>query len=348
MGCAVKRRRWNRALVTGLLAVTAAGCVDTFLGPAPEADHAVMAFDALWTEFDRHYAFFGHKGMDWDAMRAEYRPRIEDGATDGELFDVVADMLDELEDGHVNFFTPYASYSYEGWREPYPESFNLPMMTARLYNPRATSDHQLVWGARHEFGYIWVGDFTSDRSSQLERAVRELRNKSGLIIDVRNNGGGSGETVRDFAGLFADRRVHYMDIRYRNGPEHDDFSAPAARYVEPRSARFDGPVAILTNRRAFSAAEGLVLAARQMPDATVIGDTTGGGAGSTIVRELPNGWLVRLSHSIGTDPVGRTWEGVGLAPDRWVVQTEGDVAAGRAPVLDAAVEVLRAQVDGGG
>lgn len=339
-------------LVTGLvapalLALATAGCVDLVLGPAPDAEDPVAAFDALWTEFDRHYSFFEVKDVDWDALRAQYSLRVTPDLTDRELLGVMGEMLDHLEDGHVNIYTPMGPYSYDGWFEPYPVSFRWAMVEARVNNIRYSADQQVAWASLLELGYIHVGDFVgAGRVSDLDEAVSELLDKPGLIIDVRNNGGGSARAARLFAGLLADERFHHLDIRYRNGPEHDDFTEPEKRYIEPRSPRYTGPVVVLTNRRVFSAAEDLVLAVKRIPTVTVIGDTTGGGAGNPIFRELPNGWTFRLSRWLATDPSGWTWEGVGIAPDIRVVQTDADVDSGREPVLDTAVAVLRARIGG--
>jgi len=63
---------------------------------------AVSNFDALWTALDQHYCFFEQKGIDWDEVYSRYRPQVTDGMSSRELFDVCAEMLDELQDGHVN------------------------------------------------------------------------------------------------------------------------------------------------------------------------------------------------------------------------------------------------------
>lgn len=330
-----------------LVAVMLAGCVDPFLGPAPDTDSPVDSFDALWTEFDRHYSFFELKDIDWDALREEYRPRVTPETGDQALLRIMGEMLDHLEDGHVNLYSPAGQYAYIDWFDPYPESFWWPLIEDRVASVQYSPDGKITWGRYRTVGYIHLGDFVGDeRVGQVEDAVRDLQEYDALILDVRSNGGGSARSARLVAGLFADTRFHHLDIRYRNGPGHDDFTEPDAKYVVPREPHFNGPVVVLTNRRTFSAAEDLVLAMKRIPGVTVIGDTTGGGAGSPITRELPNGWTFRLSRWIATDPSGWTWEGVGIAPDLHVVQTADDLLSGREPVLDSALAVLEAALGG--
>lgn len=335
-------RRVGAALAFGL-ALT--GCLD-LLGPAPDPDDPVANFDALWTEFDRHYAFFELKEVDWNGLYDLYRPRAAAAQTSAELLAVFGEMLDHLKDGHVNVYTPTADYAYAGWYAPYPESFDWPTIQTRLSGIRHSPDERVVWGdLSAAIGYVHVGDFGAIRDQDLDTVVEDFQAKDAVIVDVRSNGGGSDRASRRTAGLFTATRFHYRTIRYRNGPRHTDFSDPIHNYIEPRATpRFNGPVAVLTNRRTFSAAEDFVLAMRQLPQVSVVGDTTGGGAGNPMFRELPNGWTFRLSRWLATDPDGFNWEGAGIPPDIWTVQTEADVVAGRDPVLDAAVQELAGQI----
>jgi hypothetical protein len=337
----------NRALPILACVLALTGCLD-LLGPTPDPDDPAVNFDALWTEFDRHYSFFELKSVDWDSLYAEYGPRAAAAQGQIELIEAFGGLLDHLEDGHVNIYTPTVGYAYTGWYEPYPVSFHWPTVQARLSGIRRSPDQRVVWGdLGGGIGYVHVGDFGTTRDRDLASVVRDFEDKAAMIVDVRSNGGGSDRASRGTVGHFTAARFHYRTIRYRDGPRHTDFSDPIDDYVEPTmDLRFDGPVVVLTNRRTFSAAEDFVLAMRQLPQVTVVGDTTGGGSGNPIFRELPNGWTFRLSRWLATDPGGFNWEGVGIPPDTWVVQTDADAQAGEDPVLDEAVAVLETALAG--
>ncbi len=103
-----------------------------------------------------------------------------------------------------------------------------------------------------------------------------------------------------------------------------------------------GPVGILTNRRTASAAEELVLALKARGRATTIGDTTTGATASVLVRELPNGWTYDVPEWIEYTLEGRTFEGVGLAPDIVVIATRTDVQRRADLVLERATTVCSA------
>jgi hypothetical protein len=139
-------------------------------------------------------------------------------------------------------------------------------------------------------------------------------------------------------------RVLYRRIQCRDGPQHDDFSPPEDDHLEPSGrARFLGPVALLTNRRTFSAAESFVLAMRATPNVTVIGDITGGGSGNPIQREMPNGWTFTISRWIERAPDGTTHEGVGLEPDLPALIPEGQLGTAD-HILQAAIQHLRGEI----
>ena len=82
---------------------------------------------------------------------------------------------------------------------------------------------------------------------------------------------------------------------------------------------------------------------RVFPYVTVIGDTTGGGSGSPIGRELPNGWTYRISRSMAMTPEKCTYEGVGLVPDITIQNTEADSTAGIDTILESAIKFLNSE-----
>jgi C-terminal processing protease CtpA/Prc len=123
----------------------------------------------------------------------------------------------------------------------------------------------------------------------------------------------------------------------RNGPGHDDVTAPATQYVQPRGSRsFRGPVMLLTNKRVYSAAEDFALAMRQLPNVTIMGDTTAGSSGRPVTRELPNGWTYTISTWIEYDLDHRPIEGAGIAPATVVRPTRAELSAGNDVVFTTA------------
>src|SRR5262249_51847823 len=154
-----------------------------------------------------------------------------------------------------------------------------------------------------------------DWAGEMDDALAKLGAVNAVIIDVRDNSGGSKTVATNIAGRFADRDRTYGYVRLRNGPRHDQFSDDITETVKPQGSRHhDGPVFVLSNRGCMSAAEDFILVMRVLPTTTVVGDTTVGASGGPLVRELANGWTYQMSQWIAYTPDHKTFEGVGLPP----------------------------------
>ena len=104
-------------------------------------------------------------------------------------------------------------------------------------------------------------------------------------------------------------------ISHKTGSGHNDFSKPTPLYVTPNEkVNWSKPVIVLTNRMSYSATNDFVNKMRYAPQATIIGDQTGGGGGMPLSSELPNGWMIRFSSSpmYDADMQNIEW---GIAPD---------------------------------
>jgi len=335
----------KRLLVPAVSCLALTGCADILLDPDPPMD-PVVVFDELWEEFDRYYSHFEIKAVDWGALREVYRPRVTPATTDGQLFAVFSDLLDELRDGHVNLWTPFALYAWTAWADAYPESFAWPRIAIGYLRDERTAAGGVRWGrVAPGVGYVLIPTF-ADRAvvDGVDAALAALSGEPQLVLDVRHNGGGSDNHAVAIAGRFADAAYHYRTVQYRNGPAHDDYAVPRLDSVRPAGPiAYRGTIALLTNRRVFSAAEAFVLAMRVLPSVTVVGDTTGGGAGNPITRELSNGWVYRIPRWVVWLPEGGTYEGVGLAPDVFVQFDPAESAGNGDPILDSALARLAPQ-----
>ena len=87
-------------------------------------DDAVGNFDALWSIVDEHYCFFGYKEVDWDSVRTVFRPKVRNNMGSYAFFDLCGDMLDELQDGHVNLSSSFATSYYWAWFQDYPVNYD--------------------------------------------------------------------------------------------------------------------------------------------------------------------------------------------------------------------------------
>lgn len=329
----------RRLALALLLPAAACGMV---LGPEPST-RPLDLYESFWQEFDRHYAFFELKGVDWRAAGDAHRP--PENATDAQLFIALADLVDELNDPHVVVRTPHTRYQSGFGLASRETRFNEELVNRALrFEWKSTPDNRIKYGKlTADIGYLRIPGFGGGGwGPDVEIPLRELSITS-LVIDIRDNGGGDNAIALEVAGRFADARRLAAWFRYRNGPRHSDFTDYIPHHVEPRGdVRFTGPVVVLTNRRVASAAEDFLLLMRALPHVTVVGDTTMGASGNPLMRELANGWTYQLSEWIEYTPERVAFEGAGLAPHVAVQITGEDVLASNDPQLNRAVQLLLA------
>lgn len=148
----------------------------------------------------------------------------------------------------------------------------------------------------------------------VDSAFAFLQNTDALIIDLRQNGGGSPAMVAYICSyLFDDNPVHLNDLYFRPRNETRQFwtlpSLPGARYI-------DKPVYVLTSSRTFSGAEECTYNLKNLKRATIVGETTGGGAHPGGGRRLGDHFTAFIPIGRAINPITKTnWEGTGVAPD---------------------------------
>lgn len=302
-------------------------------------------FDALWQIVDEHYCFFPDKeaeyGLDWAECRRRYSDMLVDKMSNEQLFEVCAKMLAELRDGHVNLASSFNTARYWDWYESYPVNFSDSLQ--RVY---IGTDYRLTCGIRYcilpdNIGYVYVPSFDgSVGSGNLDAIFSYLSLCDGLIVDVRNNEGGQLTMAQDLAASFINEKTTVGYIAHKTGTGHSSFSSPEPITLTPSEGmRWQKNVAVLTNRRTYSAANAFVMYLKDLPQVTVVGDRTGGGAGMPYNNELPNGWTVRFSACPTYDSQMRSTEN-GIAPDYHVNMLASDFAKGEDTIIETARRLL--------
>jgi len=338
------------ALITACLAVEVQAQDEDV---SPEA-----VFESMWETFDRHYALFEAKSIDWRALHDVYRPRVSSATTDEELFAVLTGMLSHLNDTHVILQAESLGRDFSaGCLGAYFEELGLAgalellsqhPLPERYFRgePRYAGGGGFQFGQVGEgIGYLHFHGFNDPAASAaaVDSILAAFEGSRGLIVDVRMNSGGDDRVGKVIADRFADRRRLYMVVRDRNGPGHGDFAEPRYWHLEPAARTFTRPVILLTSRLSVSAAENFALALRVLPHVTLVGDFTSGCFADMAWHELPNGWRISLSRNHFVDHAGRCWEGIGVPPDLMVRSGE-DPEDGRDRVLEFALALF----EGGG
>jgi C-terminal processing protease CtpA/Prc len=282
-----------------LLSMTFASCERGFFEDEYDEEDPYESFDYLWEQVDRRYSYFKVKNIDWNAKRVQYRSRIFPGISQDSLFRVLGGMLTELRDDHANLRSSFNVSAYR-LRLSGPDNYDQRIVEdnyiGRDYYVSGPFIHN--WIENGEIGYIRFGAFTGIVDNiNLDFVLSRYRNAKGLILDLRENGGG---TVNDMFGILSrlvDQNTLLFKSRIRNGEDHDDFSDLENAIVTPyEGIRFtQKPVMMLVDRGTYSAGSFTALASISLLNVKLVGDTTGGGLGLPNGGYLPNGWFYRFS-----------------------------------------------------
>lgn len=298
-------------------------------------------FEAIWKIFDERYCFFEYKKIDWDSIHTKYSMRISNNMNEEQLFGVLAEMLGELKDGHVNLYSQFDVSRYWSWYEDFPANFD-PLIQKNYLG----KDYQISSGIKYKVlsdnvGYMYYESFSNDiGEGNLDQIIAKFSSCNGIIIDVRDNGGGNLNNVDLLASRFTNERRLIGYIRHKTGKGHNDFSDYYPRYLDSSTRlRFQKPVVVLTNRHCFSSANDFVSVMKQLPTVTIMGDKTGGGSGLPFSSEIPNGWSIRFSASPMYD-ADKTQTEFGIEPDIWVSTTTTDSQRGKDTIIERARQLI--------
>ena len=165
-------------------------------------------------------------------------------------------------------------------------------------------------------GYIELLGFSGseDVAEAAVPAMNFVANTDALIFDLRRNGGGSPVTIGLISSYLFDTVVHLNDFYIREFDRTEQFFTKAD--VQGRRYGAAKPVFVLTSTRTFSAAEEFTYNLKNLKRATIVGETTGGGAHPGGVRRITDRFGIWLPNGRAINPITKTnWEGVGIEPD---------------------------------
>lgn len=145
-------------------------------------------------------------------------------------------------------------------------------------------------------------------------AMTKIANARALIIDLRENRGGTPQMVAYVASYLVSERTHLNDAFERRTGETEQFwtrdDVPGPRFGGRK------PIYVLTSARTFSGAEEFAYDLQSLKRATIVGETTAGGAHMTASGRIGDHLLISVPVRRAINPITHTnWEGVGVQPD---------------------------------
>lgn len=300
----------------------------------------VTNVEALWEIIDTKYCYVEQKGLDWAAVRDEYTAKAASLKKNDEvaLFDLCAEMLNLLRDGHVNLYSPFDRSFNTAWYDTLPVNFNSRLQALYLKNYRIAGGLYYSTIDQDSIGYIYYSSFSdSFTGTNLYYVFSAFKDCRGIVLDVRNNGGGSLDNAYKLASPFfsENRLIGYW--HHKSGPGHNDFSELEPLYTDTALVRskWFRPVVVLCNRRSYSATNSFVSMMRYADNCAVVGGKTGGGGGMPLSYEMPCGWMVRFSSVRMYDRDKNDIE-QGVMPHLMVNQTSDD----KDDLIEAAIALI--------
>ncbi|MFD7840074.1 S41 family peptidase [Streptomyces sp. NPDC059761] len=301
----------------------------------------LAAFDVFWQSFEENYPFFSAKGVDWHALRDQYRPKVHSKMTEDELFAVFSEMVKPLYDAHVAVQDGDRVFAQvrPGTVPPGEKLDTKVKKFIVAHDLKDARNLQDFANGRITYadlpggqGYLRIsgfGGYAGDGApyaaqlAELDRALdtvlgqERTQRLKGLIIDLRINGGGSDALGIRIAERLTDTPYVAYSKRARNDladPTRHTRLQPA--YVTPvQGPRYTGPVAVLTGGSTVSAGESFTQALMERPGKTVrIGQPTQGVFSDVMLRKLPNGMSAWLPNEEFLTRSGRTFDGTGIPP----------------------------------
>jgi len=164
-------------------------------------------------------------------------------------------------------------------------------------------------------GYLDLRGFSGTPESRdaAVAAMNFIADTDALIFDLRRNGGGSPFMIGILSSYLFTEVVHLNDFYVRETNSTREFFTTAE--VTGRRYGKDKPVYVLTSNRTFSAAEEFTYNLKNLQRATIVGETTGGGAHPGSVRRITDRFGIWLPNGRAINPITRTnWEGTGIEP----------------------------------
>ena len=244
-----------------------------------------------------------------DALLAHQRSGEDNDVTDGRTFAdlLTRQMRDVSHDRHL-----VVAYSQEilpeHRAEPTPES------NAR-YKKWLEENHCLfetVEVLPHAIGYLKLGGFPNPEfcGTTAIAAMATLNNADAIIFDLRENRGGDGQMGSLLAAYLFDHPEYWFSPR-ENTTEHSWTKSPVNG-----SKLADKPAYVLTSASTWSAAEQFCFDLKALKRATLVGETTGGGAHAGVFHRIDDHFGIGISEVKPINPYSENdWEGTGVDPD---------------------------------
>ncbi|WP_323756526.1 S41 family peptidase [Roseivirga sp.] len=305
-------------------------------------------FEIFWNDFDKHYSLFTIRNINWGELYETYRPQINDNISDEELWNILSNLIEHLDDSHTVLYDGNGNRYRSGYtlNQQSTTEISEELIVSKYLDSvtEVPSEDHLSFGKvkDKDIGYIYLGTMDGQNPAAIDNVINELKDYKAIILDLRQNTGGDDRYSSRIAKAFSDGEHFIYTVQTRNGLDHDDFDEKKEyRTYSNEENPYLKPVVVLTDRKTISAGEIFLLHMKSFEQVVQIGDTTAGDF-STVsnMRFLPNAWHYQYSIQKFLLPNGESLDGIGHAPDIYVKNSQADISASNDKVLEKAIQYL--------
>ena len=278
-----------------------------------DAATRTRVIDGTITQLNEFYVFPETAKKMGEAVKARQKKGEYDSITDGDAFaKVLTDNFQEVShDKHLRVnFSP----------APMPERPDGPPNADERARYRKDMERMNCGFDKVEIlsgnvGYLKFRFFADPEvcGPTAVAAMNFLANVDAIIFDLRENGGGDPKMIAFISTYLFSEPTHLNDLWERKGDAtHQYWTLP---YVPGK--RLDGkPAYVLTSKQTFSGAEEFSYNLKNLKRATIIGETTGGGAHPVSGHRIDDHFMIGVPFARAINPISKTnWEGTGVEPD---------------------------------
>jgi Peptidase family S41 len=329
------------AIIVGLIAtINIIGCKKKLDLNSPSVNAAAV-YDDMWNAMDKNYALFSIKGISWDSVYNKNRPMATADLSNSNLFKLLTKSLEVLKDGHVSLISPENTFTYDGYYKPFATNFNFVNIEKKYLKNEYNKIGPIIFKVVDSIAYLYYASFKDKIiDEELDKLLKIFSTTKGLIIDVRNNTGGTVSNAEKLFSRFTNSSKLVKYEKIKNGKGHNDFYNDQPYYIAPSGNYYSKPIVLLTNRSCFSACNDFVLYMSCLPNVNIIGDKTGGGGAIPANYILINGWKLQYSASITLSPNQLPVED-GITPNYALNITPTQETNGIDPILEKAYALLK-------
>jgi hypothetical protein len=292
-----------------------------------DAAERARVIDGAIVQLDDFYVFPDVAKRMGDSLRARLKRGAYDAETNGLVFGIkLNEELGEIaHDKHLRLdYSARPIPERPASATPSPDDIARQKAQMDAMNCGFVKAEQLPGNV----GYLKFNMFASPGvcGPTASAAMNFLAGTRALIIDLRENGGGDPAMVAYISSYLFSQRTHLNDLWVRKTGKTEEFWTSDT--VPGRHFGGEKPIYLLTASRTFSGAEEFSYNLKNLKRATIVGETTGGGAHPVSGHRIDEHFMIGVPFARAVNPYSHTnWEGVGVEPDVKVPAAEALTAA---------------------